>query len=1060
MLNLSLGGTVSISGNEAHSLAVELVFPTQKAHALFVYLSFTQGRSHSRQALATFFWPDSTTAKAASNLRQTLHRIRTVLVEAGINPEIIHTGAHHIALTASNEVVIDLLQIDQVWKACQAHPHRSPERCTICARRLADVAERITETPLERVTLTESPEFELWLTGWRAHIIETSGQILRTLAKFHAVGGEIVAALGYVRQWLMLEPWQEEAHALAIELLAAQGKRTAALHQFQQCRQVLHEQLGVEPAIELQRLYDQIAKGSEPLLSRPSLRHAPFTAIQLFGRQTEWKMLEKLINNPANRLITLLGPGGVGKTQLALEAGHTLARLFEDGAYYVGVDGVSDEGQFYARLASGLGIALGTGPSGSPAMGLIKSQVLNYLAYRNLLILLDGMEQLTHIASFLATLLVQAPSVTLLVTSRARLELRAEQILALQGLAVPVSLIERRDDADDSLAHFVHAAQRLAPGFQLTPEHADDVLRICKLLEGLPLAIELAAAQIVDTSLQRLATELARNFDRLAANWSDMPPRQRSLRASFDASWDHLPTHLQQLLSLLAVFAETFSAEAIAALGAAVLDAPPAAARLQEDLQKLVNFSLLHRTINGRYTLHSSVRAFAREQLEISERLSIAYDAHLRYYSRWLQEHHPSHAGEAQKDYLDQIAEETSNLWGAWHWAEATENWAMLNPIVEAAHAACAIRGLHEECAQMLDQSINAMDIPKASGAAAWGISNAMISQTFAHLSILRGLTALEMSDCQLAHTHAAQTWRCIQSIDDGPLSPRRRLEAAYWLLECKISLYESNWKKMEADAQRGMEALPPTGEIHLQSEILNYVGVAAQAQGQFKKSLAALEQSMLLINCSDGDYWQVAKRRGNLAVVLIFEQRIEEAVRLLWESFTYFHHIGDPVYTALTLDHLAYIEMAFNNNAKAATDLCSQALALLEQTGLPSRKAEILSSLGIIALKEHNPQAAYTHSVKALSIALDISRTVDIVTIGAWLSIALLHLGHLVAPATQFLCTALHSPLMQADIRQIIEAAMEDLPEPCGVVQHMLKPDLEVDWHQAATALLAPLLS
>ena len=1058
MLYLSIGGAVYVSTDDKNILLAELDFPTQKARALFLYLGLTQGRRHSRRALSALFWPDADEKGAANNLRQTIHRLRTMIFEAGIDPAVIDTSAQHIALIVTPTVVIDALHIDQVWRECQTHTHRSPERCTICVRRLAQAAERISEAPLAGLMLPDSPEFELWLASRRTQIVDSSRQILLALTKFHVAGGEAVTALHYVRQWLAIEPWQEEAHALAMELLAVQGKRAAALHQFQQCRQILHDELGVEPDVELQRLNNRIAAGAQFTLPSPRLHHAPFAAIHLFGRQAEWRVLEELLNNPANRLITILGLGGAGKSQLALAAAQAVARLFPDGAYFVNLDSVRDTGHFHTLLAGALGIALGAEPTASPKLSSVESQVLSYLAHRNVLILLDSMEQLTPTTPFLATLLQRAPGVTLLVTSRVRLELRAEHVLPLEGLPVPVALAERQDDADDSLTHFVYAAQRLKPDFRLTPENADDVLRICTLVEGLPLATELAAAQLGDSSPHRLATELANSLDRISANWADMPPRQRSLRASFAASWGHLTPRLQQLLSMLSVFSGTFSVEAVVAIVADATHVSPDAVWLDNDLQQLVDLSLLRRTTGGRYALHSAVRTFALEELQKRERLAIMHNAHLRYYDSWLRMHHPSYAGAAQKAYLDKFDQETGNLWAAWRWAETTENWATLSRLASIVHAACTIRVRHEECASLLDQSIAALQARNPAATAEQNASSALIVETLVRLSILRGLTALQMSDRSLAHTHAAEAQRWLPRLKNGPDSPRRTLDAAYWHLQCKLALYEGNWTKMEIAAQHGLESLTSTGEKHLHGLLLNYAGVAAQVQGQVDRAAQAFEESIVLLAGSDGDPWSAAGSRTNLAALWIVEERAEEATRLLQESSAYFYQIGDLVSTALTLDHLASIEMTLNNNPRAAIDRCQQALSLLEQTGLPSRKAEILSTLGIIALKENDPLTAYRHSVAALHIALDINRTVDIITIGAWLSLSLLHLGQMTAPATRFLCTALNSPLFQADIRKVLETAMEGLPAPCGVSLSSSEADADFDWRQAATALLAPL--
>lgn len=1054
MLYLSVGGTALGASDDANDLPVELDFPTQKARALFVYLGLTQGRRHSRRALSALFWPDADEKAAANNLRQTIHRVRNVLFEAGVDPAVIDTSAQYVTLTAATDVVIDALYIDKVRKECQAHAHRSQDRCTICARRLADAAARITEAPLAGITMPESPEFELWLASRRMQIVDSSRQILQALAQFHVAGGETATALHYVRQWLALEPWQEEAHALAMQLLAAQGMRTAALHQFQQCRQILQDELGVEPDADLQRLYDRVAAGGIPPFPAPRLHHAPFAAAPLFGRQAEWHTLEALLSDPANRLITLLGMGGVGKTQLALAAGHALARLFPDGAWYVSLEAVSGEMQFQAELAKDLGIALGDGQP-------LDNQILQFLSRRHLLILLDGFEHLLSIAPFLARLLQRCPGLTLLVTSRARLDLHAERVLPLDGLSIPETLAQRSHDADDSLTHFVHAAQRLTPDFALTPDNSSAVLEICQLLGGLPLAVELTAAQSATHSCQYLARELRHNLDLAAANWLDVSPRQRSLRASFDASWRHLSPYLQQVLSSLTVCEGTFAADAALTIVKATVDDRSTDVGMAASLLLLVDTSLLRHATNGRYSLHAAVRTFAAERLadhdpHLPHRVELTRTAHLGHFAGWLRARHPSYAGPAQQQYLEQIDCDTSNLWAAWEWAITNQDWAAIDVMAPPLHAFCTIRGRSAECARLLDLAIAALQVHAPPEAQPVTAAAQLAYQVLARLSVLRGLTAIHLSESQLAHTHAATAAHALLFIDGAAREEHDLIEAGYWHLQCVLALNESHWPMMAMAAQTGLAKLPVSADDRLHGLLLNYAGLAAQGQGDHQLAISSMRPGIDRLAGDHGDYWEAARQRANLAESMLLEGQAGDAARLWQAGYDYMLEVGDLVSAAYMLNNLAYLEVTLYSNPQAATDLCQQALRHLRHAGLPGSEAGILCSLGEIALMAGDPQAARDHLAASLRIAVEFNLTGEVIITGAWLAIALLQLGQQITIASQYLCAALHAPLMHVHNRQRLQEALAGLPyrPACAVAAEMTTQPEHVDWNRAATLL------
>jgi len=1104
MLHLSVGGTVYVSLDDEGGATTEFDFPTQKARALFVYLAMSQHRQHSRRALAALYWPDAPESGAANNLRQTIHRVRTLLREADADPSMLTTTTQHVALIASPTLMIDAMRVEEILKQCRSHAHRSMENCTICARQLSQAAELLTGPPLADLHLPDAHDFELWLGGQREQITDNARQILHALAVFHSTGGESEMALRYVRQWLTLEPWQEEAHYLAIQLLAAQGKRTAALRQFQQCRQTLRDELGVAPDIRLQQLHDQIVAGNLPVLPTPRLQHAPLVTTPLIGRQAEWQTLEALLNNPANRLITISGPGGVGKTQLALTAGHALARLFRDGAYFVGLDDIQNAAQFPVIVVNALGMALGdSGATNAHEATTIESQILQFLARRNALILIDGSVHLAYITAFLIKLLQSAPDVTLLVTSRVRLDLRNERVIVLDGLSVPDSPHERSHNAQDSLTHFIHVAQQLTPGFALTPKNSADLLTICRLLGGLPLALELAAALLVTYSPRQLASKLAQNLDLIATDWADLPLRQRSLRASFTASWRHLSPDLQYLLSTLAVFAGAFSEEAVAVLlaelsgdaltgdaltgdaltgdaltgdaltgdaltgdaltGDALTGDALTGDALKADLQRLLNFSLLQRTTDGRYSLHAAVHTFAAEHLAAAHasgalsRLQEARAAHLRYYAAWLRVRHPSYAGEMQKECLDQIDEEQNNLLAAWRCAEEMQDWPTLAEMVSAVHAACAIRGHHEECARLLDHTLDVLRSRMSSESPCSTTADQVQRRALAHLCLLRGLTAVVLLDHHLALTLAGEARRCTQSMNDAHVSERQNLEALYWYLQCRLAQSEADWPRIAAAAQRGLSALPPDGDKHLRGLLLGRAALGAQGQGQFQLAIRTAEEGIALLAGNDGDHWSAAIQRANIASTLLFENQDLEAVRQWQESYTYLHAIGDMSNAAIVLDHLAFVEMSLYNNLQRATDLCLQALDLLNQTGLSNARAAILGSLGEIALKLDNLLAARTYLVDGLRIAVASNQARNRIVLGAWLSVTLLRLDEQRDLATAYLCAALGSPLLHAETRRLFDQAVEGLAPSCGIFAASAEQSTQFDWDGAAAALLAP---
>ena len=340
-----------------------------------------------------------------------------------------------------------------------------------------------------------------------------------------------------------------------------------------------------------------------PGQTRPARRsNLPAAPTPLVGRESELAALTQLLDNPQCRLLTLVGPGGIGKTRLAIEAAAARREVFVDGVVLASLAAVNSPTFMLPALASALGFSFygSTNP---------RNQLLNHLSEKQMLLVLDNLEQLLEGVELVADILRRAPGLKLLATSRERLNLLGEWVVEVQGLAVPPAGQAKGVEECSAVALFVQSARRAKAGFALRAGDEPAVAHICRLVEGMPLAIELAASWVRMLSCQEIAREIEHNLDFLVASTRDLPERHRSLWAVFDHSWKLLSGEEQRELSQLSVFRGGFTRQAAEAVAGASLAA----------LSSLVTKSLVRRASAlddlTYYDLHELVRQYAHVQL-------------------------------------------------------------------------------------------------------------------------------------------------------------------------------------------------------------------------------------------------------------------------------------------------------------------------------------------------------------------------------------------------------------------------------------------------------------
>lgn len=361
-----------------------------------------------------------------------------------------------------------------------------------------------------------------------------------------------------------------------------------------------------------------------PAPSDASPMPLPAVATPFIGRQTELTALRRLLGEEQQRLVTIVGPGGIGKTRLALDLTAALAEHFADGAVFVALAAISDPQHLPSAIASTLNIPL----QGATDLW---QQISAWFAPRQMLLTLDNVEQLLGYEETLAwvqQLLTTAPRLHLLVTSRERLRVSGERIFELAGLPLPAP--NQPVEAADAALLFLERAQQADHDFVLNPQNQAAISRICHLVEGMPLGIELAAAWVHILTPHEIADEISRSIDFLALSARDMTPRHRSMRAVFDHSWKLLHEDERAVLMKLAVFRGGCTREAAEQVAGATLPI----------LAGLIDKSLLRKSQSTptRYTMHELVRQYAADQLQAAGNAVNVAAAHAAYYHQLVRE--------------------------------------------------------------------------------------------------------------------------------------------------------------------------------------------------------------------------------------------------------------------------------------------------------------------------------------------------------------------------------------------------------------------------------------
>ncbi|MFN8489179.1 MAG: BTAD domain-containing putative transcriptional regulator [Caldilineaceae bacterium] len=680
-LTLELFGAFQVTCNQQPVVG----FESNKVRALLAYLAVESSQRHSRTTLAGLFWPEFREVNARDNLRHTLTNLRKLLQNDLADPPFLLIDRQSVQFNTHSNYQCDVAEFVR-WVA--TNPKTASAGAAL-DEHIAHLARAVTlyQGPfLQGFFLNDCSAFEEWLLLTRERLHNQMLTALATLSTHFEEQQEYAKAERYARQWVALDNLEEQAHCSLMRLLALRGQRSAALSQYEQCRQLLAKELGVTPHAETIALHQQIQRGlwernqmsrlrsapappSKPPTAAPQ-HHLPVPITSFVGRTREVAAICDRLRQPQVRLLTLHGVGGVGKTRLALQAARQLLSDFSDGCAWVELAPLQAAAQLPMALVQSLGLSEGA--------GLDPLQRLkNYLRTRSLLLVMDNYEHLLDAASLVAELLKNAEHLKCLVTSREPLHLQGEHEFPVPVLTLPTAdqLASLADVAQsEAVQLFTQRAQAVRPDFTLDPANASTLAEICARLDGLPLALELAAARCKFFSPQALLAKLATTRLTFLRGTRDMPNRHQTLRDVIAWSYNLLDPAERKLFQRLAVFVGGFTIEdatRVCTLGETdALDVP-------ELLISLADKNLIRQEMaNGddsRFLLLETMREFGLQTLAESATLWGVQEHHAAFYCDLANVLCPQLMGANGVRSMAQLRQEYPNLRAALQWLLANQ---------------------------------------------------------------------------------------------------------------------------------------------------------------------------------------------------------------------------------------------------------------------------------------------------------------------------------------------------------------------------------------------------
>ncbi len=695
--------------------------------------------------------------------------------------------------------------------------------------------------------------------------------------------------------------------------------------------------------------------------------HLPLPMTGLVGREAELSSLEGLLSDPGCRLLTLVGPGGIGKSRLGIEAACNVWSRFADGVFFAPLAATGSPEFMVPAIAE----AVGANFSGPTAP---RRQLLNHLGNKQMLLLLDNLEHLLDGVDLLVEILERAPGVKLLATSRERLKLQAEWVFEVQGLPVPAEGETEGLEKVSSIQLFLRRAGQAQVDFEPSIEERLEVVRICRLVEGMPLAIELAAAWVPVLSCMEIAEEIERGLDILTTQLRDVPERQRSLQAVFDYSWKLLTGEEQHVLRRLSVFRGDFQRQAAEEVSGAGLPL----------LSALATKSFLRHTATGRYGLHELIRQYAASKLaEDPQELHTTQERHSSYYLALLGEKDAKLRSHLQREAVSELTGEIDNIRAAWDWSTGEQQFIPLYRVsttlmyllevrnwfkegeLTFRRAADALRAtlsggeasaLHQAALQAMMAHYGFFLLRQGRGADAYAVlspSAAFLRTAGEPLATICSLLYLGISCLGLGKFSEAE--ECLQNcLRLAQQHQQRWYEACATEFLGALALDQGQYNQARPHLSEALALFHQLGDPGMTASTLRYLGMTMKSLGEYRQAEKLLQESLRLAR-EIGYSWVIGMALNGLGQVAYDQGKHEEASAYLLESTSLFQEMGDTDSLVVVLNNQGLNALALNQARDARRNFVSALRTAYEGGFIPST----LTALAGLAALETSQEAS-----------------------------------------------------------------------------------------------------